>query len=90
MGIHTLPGEAVPASLQCDWITVARSVVSVLIQPVPVVSHEIGVKADDNLPIGRLLFSDPVKYCVESSVAAPCEQTLLCGKIHFKLPTFLT
>lgn len=89
MGIHTLPGESMPASLQCDWISVACPIVSVLIQPVPAVSHEIGVKADDHLPIRRLLFSDPVKYCAESSFTAPCEHTLLCEEFILNWLPFL-
>lgn len=89
MGIHTLPGESMPASLQCDWIAVACSVISVLIQPVPAVSHKIGVKADDYLPIGCLLFSDPVKHCAKSSFTASCEQTLLCEKFNLNGPPFL-
>lgn len=89
MGVHALLGESMPASLQCDWISVACSVVAILIQPVPAVSHEIGVKADDHLPIGRLLFPDPVKYCAESSFTAACEQAQLCEKFILNfLPFF--
>lgn len=73
--IHSFTGNPTPASLQCHWISKACSVISVLIQPVPAVSHKIGVKADHHLPIGRLLLSDPIKYCVESTFTAPWVQT---------------
>ncbi len=69
--IHSLHGNSTPANLQRNWISKACSVISVLIQPVPAVSHEIGVKADDHLPVGRLLLSYPIKYCAESTFAAP-------------------
>lgn len=68
--IHSVTGNSTPASLQDDWIAEARSVISVLVQPVPAVPHEIGVKADDHLPVGRLLLSDPVKCCVETTLTA--------------------
>lgn len=73
--VHALFGEAVPADLQRDRVAVACSVVSVLIQPVPAVPHEIGVKADDHLPVGRLLFPDPIKHGAESSFTAPFDRT---------------
>lgn len=68
--IHSVHGNSTPANLQSNRIPKARSVISVLIQPVPAVSHKVGVKADDHLPIGRLLLSDPIKHCAESSFTA--------------------
>lgn len=80
ISIHSVHGNATPANLQRDWISIACSVVPVLIQPVPAVSYEIGVKADDHLPVGCLLLSDPIKYCVESTFTAPWVQM----QAHYK------
>lgn len=70
--IHSIHRNPAPADLQGNWVSIARSVIFVLIQPVPSVSHEVGVKAYDDLPIGCLLLSDPVKHCVESTFTVTC------------------
>lgn len=75
ISIHSVHGNSTPANLQCNWISIARSVISVLIQPVPAVSQEIGVKADDHLPIGCLLLSNPIKCCVELTFTSSWVQT---------------
>lgn len=79
--IHSARGNSTPADLHCDWVSIAGPVVPVLIQPVPAVSHEVGVKADDHLPVGRLLLPDPIKDGAESSLTAPCD---LNKRIFFK------
>lgn len=70
MCIYSIHWDPMPASLQRNWITITRSIISVLIQPVPAISHEIGVKADHHLPIGCPLLSDPIKHRVEPTFTA--------------------
>lgn len=73
--INSVHGDPAPANLQCNRISKACSVFPVLIEPVPAISKEIGVKADDHLPIGRPLLPDPIKHRVESTFTAPWVQT---------------
>lgn len=76
MCINTIAGKAMPADLQRNRIAVTRSVVSVLIQPVPAVPHEVRVEADDQISVRRLLLSDPVKHRVESTFTCTWNETV--------------
>lgn len=75
MSIHSIIGKPMPAGLQRDRVTITGSVVPVLVQPVPAISHEVGVEADQHLPVRRLLLSDPVKHSVEAALTASWSQT---------------
>lgn len=80
MCISSIRGDPMPASLQGNGVPVTRSVIPVLVQPVPAVSHEIGVKADHHLPIGCLLLSYPIEHCVERAFAGSwCQNTSTAG-----------
>lgn len=46
MRVHAILGEPMPADRQRDRVAIAGSVVSVLVQPVPAISHEVCVEAD--------------------------------------------
>lgn len=81
MRIHSIHGNSTPADLQCNWVSKACSVIPVLIQPVPAVSDEIGVKADNHLPIGCFFLSDPIKYSVESTLTAPWRKEKYVSKV---------
>lgn len=74
--INTITWKAMPADLQCNRIAITRSVVSVLVQPVPAVPHEVRVEADDQISIRRLLLSDPVKHGVESTFTRTWNKTI--------------
>ena len=63
--IYAVHGDPTPAGLQSHWVAVTCPVSSVLIQPVPAISHEVGVEAYGHLPVGRLLLPDPIEHCVE-------------------------
>lgn len=63
--IHPVRRYPTPTSLKGHGITVTCAVISVLVQPVPTVSHEIGVEANGDFPVRRSFFPDPVKNSVE-------------------------
>lgn len=68
VSVHAAGGQPVPAHLHRHRIPVPRPVITVLIEPVPAVTHEVGVKTHHHLAIRRLFLPDPIKHGAEATL----------------------
>lgn len=68
VSVHAARGQPMPAHLHRHRIPEPRPVITVLIEPVPAVTHEVGVKTHHHLAVRCLLLPDPIKHGAEATL----------------------